>query len=812
MARSFASFTDSSTVVRSADSFPSTPSRASAPPKPLDSYGPTERSDTLWEIALEMRSDSGVSVPQMMLALLQENPEAFYGNNINNLKAGYVLRAPDRDVINALSKQAAAAEANRQYQEWLAVKGRSGATTLAGSRRQVVEGAQAGADGASSAPGASAAAPTEGRLQLVSPDQAVSPEGVGGASADEAVQSLRQQLLMATESLEASNQENVNLSQRLVELETQLESMQKLIALRDESLAALQEGLAAGEQLEILPEPADSVAEDAAGGQADAALGSDAVDTLEIIEEDTAAAPAETQPAEAAAVAEKPQQPSKSAAAPAGDSLLDQVMAQPISMAIGGAILVLAILLVAMIVRRRRQDAEDEDFFATAPLTSENIGSALSGQPDAVAAGDGAPNEGFPMNAPVAAAATAEAADDLFVESGTETETFTGFGSGSGVIQAEESDIDPIAEADVYLAYRRYEQAESLLKEAINAEPERNELKLKLLEIYFVTKDQEAFEAQAEAIYASSSSSNPDLWGQVVEMGRELCPDHPLFAEAGGLPLGDDTVGEAVQEFDFDFDQDETAGSAAQAPSADLDLGLDPGDTAAVSEGGAGDADTEAGGLGSLDFDLDLDFGDEQAGQGIDTDEVAKTPRSDGPDDTVSSAGTLSDMAFDAPEAGLDLETPTLEAVSRDDDVRADFSDFDNVISLDKKAAGSIKETDFGDLELDLDELSMTPGSAGNVQDNSHVAAVASSSAREEGDWSLQPALSEFIQGDGHMEDEEYSLFENSDDVVGTKLDLAKAYIDMGDQDGALSILDEVVKEGSDTQRQEAEQLMRQIG
>jgi FimV-like protein len=64
----------------------------------------------------------------------------------------------------------------------------------------------------------------------------------------------------------------------------------------------------------------------------------------------------------------------------------------------------------------------------------------------------------------------------------------------------------------------------------------------------------------------------------------------------------------------------------------------------------------------------------------------------------------------------------------------------------------------------------------------------------------------------GNLSDEDNDdIFDSSDDVIGTKLDLAKAYIDMGDQDGARSILDEVAEEGDDDQRQQAEQLRQQI-
>ena len=826
---------ESSSVIRSADAFPAEPPRVSSPPQPLGSYGPTQRADTLWEVALELRSDASVSVPQMMLALLQENPEAFYANNINNLKAGYVLRAPDREVITALSKQAAAAETNRQYQEWLSAKGAAGATSTAGTRRQVVDDGATGPATASSGPASAGDSSSSGRLQLVSPEQALTAGGLGGASTDETIQSLRQQLAVATESAEASGQENLKLKEQLADLESQLESMQHLIALRDESLAALQEGLAsAGQPETALPDAATSVAEQSAaqaltaqeGQTADSSLvASDSVQTLEIIEDDTTAesAQATAEPAPAVGTAEPAEQPAQPVTAPAqAAGVLDRLMADPKLMAIAVAIPILAIMLIVLILRRRKQDADEEDFFATAPLASENMDSSLSSQsaelpstePASADVAFGSHDEALPPT---------DSADDLFLDNNAETETFSGFGADAGAIHAEESDIDPIAEADVYLAYRRYEQAESLLKEAIAAEPDRNELKLKLLEIYFATKDQEAFEAQAEAIYATSSGSQSEVWDQVVEMGRELCPDHPLFAEAGGLPMSDDAASATESEFDLDFGDAlslDDGSASGQLSSEGLDLGLSD-EIEPTAASASGESDSAASTLDDLDLELDLDFDSQLPGDDLlstpelnksKSDDVAKAPSQEG----------LADLSFDEFESDMALDVSNAEQRDGVDKSGVDFSEFDNVISLDK-AAGTPKESGLEDLELDLDDLSLNRdvGSEfASTVDEGHTAqaavarpsTAALSSGSENGDWALQPALSEFVDSDDKVGDEEYSLFENTDDVVGTKLDLAKAYIDMGDQDGALSILDEVVKEGSDTQREEAELLMRQIG
>jgi pilus assembly protein FimV len=103
---------------------PSTSSPAIAPrsiePKLThDGYGPTMRPNTLWYIAEAMHPNISSSIPQVMLAIVKKNPEAFYNNNVNALKAGYVLRIPDKDLIDQISEADADKEVKLQYQRWM---------------------------------------------------------------------------------------------------------------------------------------------------------------------------------------------------------------------------------------------------------------------------------------------------------------------------------------------------------------------------------------------------------------------------------------------------------------------------------------------------------------------------------------------------------------------------------------------------------------------------------------------------------------------------------------------------------------------
>ena len=111
-------------------SHPMTPAPAPAPvrhaapaPAPAEAavhdgkYGPVQRGQTLSSIAQTMLP-AGTDLSQMLLALKQANPDAFYRDNINALKSGAVLRVPSADEARAMSIAAALAEVRRQNSDW----------------------------------------------------------------------------------------------------------------------------------------------------------------------------------------------------------------------------------------------------------------------------------------------------------------------------------------------------------------------------------------------------------------------------------------------------------------------------------------------------------------------------------------------------------------------------------------------------------------------------------------------------------------------------------------------------------------------
>ncbi|MGD8843736.1 MAG: FimV/HubP family polar landmark protein, partial [Gammaproteobacteria bacterium] len=260
---------------------------------------------------------------------------------------------------------------------------------------------------------------------------------------------------------------------------------------------------------------------------------------------------------------------------------------------------------------------------------------------------------------------------------------------------------DPMAEADVYLAYGRYQQAEDLIKEALEKEPGRSDLNLKMLEIFAAGRNEAAFDQHAQAMLEGPEDSGAAVWEKIAEMGRELSPNNPLY-QSDAAPEHDDTP-EAVQdEIQPAFEDDET-----QAAFED--------ETQPLSEDELRSEEDERG----LDFDLDLSY-DAHADE-------------DRPDS----------MEFTPPETA-DVDSQP-DSAARDEAPEFNLEDYDM-------------------------EVSAEPD--------------------------------EEVEGDGELTEL---------DEVSTKLDLARAYIDMGDPDGAKSILGEVMEEGSDNQRDEARDIMEQL-
>src|SRR5205085_3071122 len=107
--------------------------------------------------------------------------------------------------------------------------------------------------------------------------------------------------------------------------------------------------------------------------------------------------------------------------------------------------------------------------------------------------------------------------------------------SREGLGNIDTDEVDPIAEAEVYMAYGREAQAEEILKDALKKDPQRQEIYLKLLEIHAQHNKPSAFETVASELYAVSQGQG-EVWQKAVALGRQLDPNNPMFTE-GGAPV-----------------------------------------------------------------------------------------------------------------------------------------------------------------------------------------------------------------------------------------------------------------------------------
>ncbi len=621
------------------------PATAAEPSGAAGTYGPVQRGDTLSEIA-HSQAPAGVDTNQMLLALKQANPNAFYKDNINALKSGVVLRVPTATEAKAMSVAEAMAEVRRQNGQW------SG-TTPASTPVTVADAATL--PGTSSAPGGGAKAGD--RLALVPPKS-----GAGGSGGDKASGKLREELLRSQESLTTLQQQSSELKSRLKDLEDINNKNQRLLSLKDNEIAELQQKLAAargGASQPAAPAstPANTapVAVDAApaGAKVGPKAGLASSASTSAAAGSSAAAPAGTASAgqPAAVTAKAPAKARPKPATPAARPVAEQApwyMQTWVWEAAGGAVILL--LLIAMLARRRKARVEDRP-----------AGSSLADRFGAVAAA--APTSDDPDQ------------DEL---------------------------LDQLAE-----------------------HPDDIGLHLELVSLYYSRRDVDHFEAAAEAMHAHIADPQQDEWLDVVAMGEDLVPGHPLFGGVGGEVSGDEY-----------HDHEASLGESA-------------GDEALGEFGQAGASDLDSAPFGSPGFD----------------------------------------------ESSADDQVPAMPPLPAQKKVSEYHFDFN--LTPPPRQAGAGRAEEIGD-----DDSALAPDDA---------EAVADADADVPTSWNFEEPEEE-TQGAGTAQVSFGDSGEFSDDPIDTKLDLARAYLDMGDADGARAMLEEVMSEGSQPQKDAASGLLESIG
>jgi len=695
------------------------------------------RGDTLYGIAGSMAGSDRQEIQRTMIALFRANPEAFDGN-INQLRAGAILRVPPSNEVAGIATAEAASEVRQQNAAWRAATGSE-----------------------------------SGRLKLVTP-----PEGEAEAA----------------DAAESSGQVQSQISN----LQKDIDEQKRLLQLRNQELSELQKKLGETRAKETAPPAEPAPAPEPLPAAPAEPTGEAAVAP----EDDTAHAATPT-----AAPKPKPK-PVKAKPAPkvdTGPTFFD-TLTDNWTILVGAAVLLLLGTLGFNFIRRRRDEDVDGalrnfDLPPSAPVPTETM------RLRAVATGDRTAEMPRP---PVFEERDDD--EDIIVEERPIARPKTeapqpGIAHDETISSEAALDLDqadPLAEADFHMAYGLYDQAVDLVRMALQKEPQRNDLKLKLAEIHFVAGDTNQFLTVARDLKRSLGSGAD--WDRIVIMGRQLAPDEPMFAGAvqgAGIDLslegGDNLV-------DLDL---------LSAPEGDEGLDIDLGKVAAASEGAE-----ETGENTALEFDLTetaapftatLEIPGREKGGTVEM-PTLELPSTETP--TIETPGLKASKA--AARDRMQPATPDSTAEMAIDDLGLDLGNLDNVPDIDDATAiASGAHEDVTQIARRDEETAVLPrADDGTAEMPDGTSATSILPKFDFGDIDLDigapsdAADSSPTERDTRKSEQMSQLEPVTMSEVGTKLDLARAYMDMGDPDGARNILQEVLAEGSASQKQEARRLI----
>ncbi|MDX5372809.1 MAG: hypothetical protein LPK18_10275 [Pseudomonadaceae bacterium] len=817
-------------------------------------------SDTMWRIALNNRPANSISVQQMLIAIQTLNPEAFIDGNVNLVREGTVLRIPSEQEVRQISTRDALVQVAEQNREWRA---KLEARGIAVPTRPQLDGTGTGRRTADSG------AATEGQVKLVSPG-AVSGDGSGrgaGGSGGADASALQNELAIRDENVDRLNRQNNELQSRLKDLQEQVATSEKLLNLRNDQINQLQQqlrelqkaqGITPSEPVVIEPVPDAALTPKAGGNQgaADAAVpagGAASGTTLDPIarakqataalEAATGAGSAANDPNAAARDAAAmdagvASTPEEIAAAKAAASL-DSGSANPAEVA--------AALEAAGVNTGQGVPARPAPAPAPAPVPEpgivdiimENLMLILAGVLALVAVIGGmawmrnrqqAGQDDEESLEQQNALMDDEAEDDFFVDNGDFEEDLEDPAAASA-----EPAQDPLEEVDVYTAYGRHAEAVNFLRNEIHKAPQREDLKVRLLEVLAEMHDRDGFEREAAnfagagaAVAAAIGSLRGRFTGaadaepSLDDLEMDLASGFDAPAAKAAAPASDELDLDLGADDDLgalDFDMGESKTVAAPALSADEDeLSLDLGGEEELSledEGLSLDLGGDDGDSLTLEEDdgLSLDMGDDSA------DELSLEL------DAGEEALSLDLNDVPAPRASVELDDMNAELSGDNDFGELSLEDVSDEFS-ETAVEQSSEEIDLSLDDLSLDDEEPTQVSMPAVEPSATVqrAAVSDPAATVQRDAvdldelsldddatsarpAVEPALEQALTGD----DDDFDFLGDTDENA-TKLDLAKAYIDMGDSEGARDILQEVMTEGNPQQQQEAKQLLAQVG
>jgi len=731
-----------------------------------------KRGDTLSKIVRETKS-SDVSLERMMVAMYRANEDAFDGNNMNRLKTGKILRVPEEGDLNKLPQEEAVKEIHVQAADWHAYR-----MKLAAASGSVAEQAPkqeaSGKISTTVAEKTPAAKESAKEVVRLSKGEAPGDKAAAGGNA----QAMQDKLHAMEEDATARSKALKDSNERIALLEKNIKAMQHLIELKGQPVPPAQ--------------PVPSKAEVPVPSKA--AEPETKVEIKPEVKPEAASSAVQTvTPASAAlpASAVRPAQPVVPMVETPQPSFLDEILEEPLYLG-GGAVALLGLGGFGFMLARRRSK------------NKEAAGSA-----------------GTYIAAPIAPSA--------------DTGDFTRTATAAPIKPTEPEDVDPITEADLFLNFGRDVQAEEILKDALKKSPGNQQIRLKLLSIYANRKDAKAFSGIARQVQDSGDAA---AWAQAAEMGRKLEPGNPTYGGSDSpvvaAPQEEVKAGHVGLDFDLGLGEPEASAAALDVPldvatatsatSSGLDFDLGFGASAEAASVNANDEISVARKLQAekadtssvLDFDLGFDASpgakavapaamDYQSTVilGAPLNEETKTLEHLQADreTEISTPWSLIDFDITATNPDLSAQQPgqvEKHAPSQDDaffDVTA--TQPSAVAMRDEMAEAEVpaEAADTKAFTLDFPATKESPASAQTAAKNAGAIDLSEINLNLNAPVS---ARAEEIK-DTHWQD------------VATKLDLARAYQEMGDASGAREILDEVLNEGDAQQRAAAEVMLQQL-
>lgn len=779
---------------------------AAAARSAVDGAYQVRRGDTLHRIATQ-NMPAGVSLDQMLVALVRANPDAFDGGNMNRLRAGRILNIPDQTSAEAVTPQEARRVVAAQTSDFAAYRAR-----LAGSVAP-----SATADAGSRASGGKIEARVEDSAPAAAPSSDQVRVSKSAAETDRKIGALEEEVVARDRALKEANA-------RLADLERNVRELQKLAELKSTPMAEAQQKAAPPAAVAPPPPapaapapeagPADKPVPDLVAGADDKPADKPVPDLVTMADQPPAEKPAAEEPKTEPA-------PPPAAQPPAGEPEAEAteepgLLSDPGTLAGLGAIVLLLLGYLGYRKYKAKETVQEAPPSTTTGMESTPVSTSVIG-----ATGGGQSVD-----------TSASSIQTDFSQSSLSS------------IDADEG-VDPVAEADVYMAYGRDAQAEEILLEALKSEPSRHAIHLKLLEIYAQRKTIKPFETLATELYAQTGGKGAD-WEKAALLGRSVDPTNPLYGGGGDSidTRADESASTAATVVVSGADKmrdtwtlpgDIGQLAAGNEPTIALDLNkLEPhvpDAPAGTAEGGldfdldvtadspvpalpvVGVATTmtrpgeESEGESSLDFDLGLDFTSDEPGR---------------PDvSTVVLEKNVADnaeaMAQASPGFDLDLSLPSdmdAEATSTGAVVDLERTDVGNLIDFNFDAADAPPPMS-SEPVIDLSDINLDLGTDPSVLETDVVGDV--SKALEESTPEPEPLPD--------ISDSSVSTVINPEDMLGseeppqtaaeeaeTKLELARAYEEMGDKEGARELLQEVVREGTDEQQAQANDMLARLG